>query len=65
MEMMDTIDLNNHHNQLIVAAMAGMVEEEGMTPREVLERLEEIKSQTYFALMDIYNETKAKQKDRD
>lgn len=64
MEMMATIDLNNHHNQLIVAAMAGMVEEEGMTPREVLERLEEIKSQTYFALMDIYNETKAKQKDR-
>lgn len=63
--MMATIDLNNRHNQLIVAAMAGMVEEEGMTPREVLERLEEIKSQTYFALMDIYNETKAKQKDRD
>lgn len=59
---MNTIDLNNHHIQLIVAAMAGMVEEEGMTPREVFERLEEIKSQTYFALMDIYEESKAKQK---
>lgn len=56
------IDLNNRNNQLIIAAMAGMVEDEGMTPREVLERLEQIKSQTYFGLMDIYNEVKAKQK---
>lgn len=53
------IDMNNQNNQLIIAALAGMVEDEGITPREAFERLEEIKRQTYFGLMEIYKESKA------
>ncbi|WP_393965769.1 hypothetical protein [Exiguobacterium sp. S22-S28] len=52
------IDINNHHNQLIVAALAGMVEDEGLTPREAFIRLDEIKKDTYSALMEIHSETK-------
>lgn len=59
---MKTIDMNNHHNQLIVAALAGMVEDEGMTVHEVHQRLEDIKRDTFPALMEIQREAKAKQK---
>ncbi|BFH71227.1 hypothetical protein J27TS7_34220 [Paenibacillus dendritiformis] len=44
-------DRLNH--QLIVAGLCGMVEDEGLTPHQTLEVLEDIKRQTFNALMQI------------
>lgn len=52
------INTNNFNNQLIIAALTGMVEDEGMTPREAFIRLDEIKKDTYSALMEIHAEAK-------
>ncbi|MNB99080.1 hypothetical protein D3C75_463460 [compost metagenome] len=46
------LDLNNFDHQLIVAAMANMAEE-GMTPHQIFELLEDIKRQTFHSLAEI------------
>jgi len=50
------IDLNNINHQLIVAGITGLVTDDGLTPREVFELLEEIKRQTFHALVQIKQE---------
>jgi len=51
--MKTRLDLNNRHHQLIVGALAAMVDHDGLTPREAFEVLEDIKRQTYQSLMEI------------
>ncbi len=45
----------------VVTGLLHMVEDEGFTPREAMEILEDIKNQTFFALMDIQKEKRGKQ----
>lgn len=52
------LDMNNRNHQLIVASLANMVENEGLTAHEAFEVLEDIKRQTWHALADIQRETK-------
>lgn len=40
----------------VVTGLANMVEEEGLTPRESFEILEDIKRQTFHALSEMYSE---------
>lgn len=42
----------------VVTGLLHMVEDEGFTAREAMEILEDIKNQTFFALLDIQNEQK-------
>jgi len=51
--MKKELDLKNFHQQLIITGMIGLVEDEGYTPHEVFELLEEMKKQTFHALSDI------------
>jgi len=44
----------------VITGMAEMVENEGKTPREVLERVREIEKLIYFSLMDIKKESEVK-----
>lgn len=53
------MDLNNFNTQLIVAGMAGLIND-GLTPHEVFEVLEDIKQNTFHALADINAENKSK-----
>ncbi|MNO43384.1 hypothetical protein D3C76_336030 [compost metagenome] len=46
-------NLNNINHGLIVTGMLGMVEDEGLTPHEVFDVLEDIKRQTWHALAEI------------
>lgn len=55
---MKKLDLTKRSHQIIVGTMASMVEDEGLTPREVFEVLEDIKNQTWPALSEIYHERK-------
>ncbi len=43
---------------MIITGMTTMVEDEGTHPREVIESMRKIESDVFFALMDIYRETK-------
>lgn len=54
------MDLSNFNTQLIVAGMAGLVDE-GLTPHEVFEVLEDIKQNTFHALADINADNKSKE----
>jgi hypothetical protein len=45
----------------VVTGLLHMVEDEGFTPHEAMEILENIKNETYFALMDVYKEKRGKQ----
>jgi hypothetical protein len=51
------LDLKNFNHQLIITGMTNLVDK-GTHPREVLDLLDDIKNQTFFALMDIYRERK-------
>ncbi|GAK12224.1 hypothetical protein [Geomicrobium sp. JCM 19039] len=51
------IDQNNKNVQLIIAALASMVQDEGKTPREAFKVLEDIKQDTYFALAEMGDES--------
>jgi hypothetical protein len=55
---MSKLDLNNINQQLIVVGMAGLVEDEGLTPHEVFQLLEEIKQNTIHALIEMHREAK-------
>jgi hypothetical protein len=50
------IDLNNINQQLIIAGLAGLVTDDGLTPHEAFELLDEIKRSTYFALTELKRE---------
>ena len=47
------LDLNNFEHQMIIAAMTNLAEN-GMHPREIIELLDEIKNQTFHALLEVY-----------
>jgi hypothetical protein len=51
------MDMNNFNTQLIIAGMAGLIDD-GYTPHEVFEILEDIKQNTFHALADIHKENK-------
>ncbi len=53
------LDLDNRNHQIIVAALASLVEDEGHSPRDVMALLEDIKKNTFHALMEISRERKA------
>lgn len=56
---MPKLDLeNNIHQQLIVAGMAGMIDDEGLTFHEMMAVVEEIKRQCFPALMEMSREGK-------
>ncbi|MFH5182920.1 hypothetical protein ACHHV8_09980 [Paenibacillus sp. TAB 01] len=57
---MHTIDMKNRNVVLIVSALASMVEDEGKTPREAFQMLEDIKRDTWHALQQIHMEAKGK-----
>lgn len=52
--MSKQLELNNLNHQLIVAALTSMVDDEGLSPHEVFEVLEDIKRKTFHALLEIY-----------
>lgn len=54
------LDLNNFNHQLVITGLTGMVEDNGLTPHEALEVLEDIKRNIFFALMEISKEKKVK-----
>lgn len=49
------MDLNNFNVKLIVAGMAGLIDE-GNTPHDVFDILEDIKNNTFHALADMRQE---------
>jgi hypothetical protein len=50
------LDLTNINVGFVITGLLGMVEDDGLTPREAFELLEEIKRNTWHALMEIKNE---------
>lgn len=56
MEKKPNLDLNNINVGLVVTGLLGMVEDDGLTPREAFILLDEIKRQTWSALTEIKNE---------
>ncbi|MEK5166169.1 hypothetical protein NYE69_28090 [Paenibacillus sp. FSL R5-0527] len=51
-------DPNNRAHAFVVTGMIKMVENDGLTPRQVFQVLEDIKRQTWQALAEIYGEVK-------
>jgi hypothetical protein len=49
------LDLKNINVGFVITGLIGMVEDEGMTPNEAFEVLDNIKRQTWHALTDIKN----------
>lgn len=49
-------DMNSLGQQLIISGLARLVEEEGLTPHEAFQVLEEIKRNTWHALSEIKQE---------
>ncbi|MBU8733453.1 hypothetical protein KM915_25915 [Cytobacillus oceanisediminis] len=43
---------------LVITGLAAMVEEEGKTPHEAIQRARDIEKEVYFALCDLQKETK-------
>ncbi|MEF3312340.1 hypothetical protein PV433_25985 [Paenibacillus sp. GYB004] len=56
--MRKLMDQNNFNHKLIIAALAGMVEDDGLTPHEAFAVLEDIKRNTFHALAEIHREVK-------
>jgi hypothetical protein len=50
------LNLNSVNQQLIIAGLAGLVEEEGMSPHDAFRLLDEIKRNTFHALLQIGKE---------
>lgn len=46
-------DLNNFNQQLIITGMVGLIEGDGLTFHEMIQVLEDIKKQTFPAMMQI------------
>ncbi|OAH53110.1 hypothetical protein AWH48_12195 [Domibacillus aminovorans] len=55
------LDQSNFNQQLIIAGMSGLVDDDGFSAREVFQLLEEIKRETYHALLEMQQERKVKQ----
>lgn len=55
MEKKPEFDLNNINVGFVITGLVGMVEDDGLTPREAFQLLDEIKNQTWSALTDIKN----------
>jgi hypothetical protein len=53
---MKRMDVTKISNQLVMAGLVGMVENDGLTPHEAFEVLEDIKRQTWHALTQIKRE---------
>ena len=51
-------DKDNQFQRLVIAALFGMVEAEGLSPHEAFEVLDEIKNNTFHALSEIGKESK-------
>jgi hypothetical protein len=51
----NNLDLNNINVGLIITGLLGMIEDDGLNPHEAFELLDEIKRQTWSALIDIKN----------
>lgn len=49
-------DLTNRNQQLIVAGLAGLIEDDGLTFHEAMDVLEAIKRDTFPALMQMSRE---------
>jgi hypothetical protein len=50
------MNLNNLNHQLVVVGLTGMVEEDGLTPHEAFEVVEDIKQNIFHALAEIRRE---------
>ncbi|WP_165347253.1 hypothetical protein [Gottfriedia acidiceleris] len=50
------LDLNNLNQQLIIAGLAGLVEDNGCTPHEALDIHDVIKNSTFHDLCDLKKE---------
>ena len=48
-------------DMLVMVGMTAMVEEEGMTPHEAMERVDKIEKDIFHALCDIKKEVEGKQ----
>ncbi|MEH7355101.1 hypothetical protein V7150_16205 [Neobacillus drentensis] len=48
------LDLKNINVGFVITGLLGMVEDDGLVPREAFELVDEIKRQTYFALREAY-----------
>jgi hypothetical protein len=57
-EVMSKFNMNSFGQQLIITGLARLVEEEGLTPHEAFQVLEEIKRNTWHALTEIKQEAK-------
>ncbi len=55
MEPKPKLDLNNLNVGFVITGLVGMVEDDGLTPREAFILLDEIKRETWHALTDIKN----------
>jgi hypothetical protein len=49
------LDLNNINVRFVITGLLGMVEDDGLSPREAFQMLDYIKQQTFHALNDIKN----------
>lgn len=56
---MKRFDLNNFNQQLIITGMIGLIDD-GLTFHEMMAVVEEIKSQTFPAMMQLSREVTAK-----
>lgn len=50
------LDIKNLNVGFIITGLMGLVEDDGLSPREAFEMLDLIKQQTWGALMEIKNE---------
>lgn len=55
MENKPNLDFNNINVGFVITGLVGMVEDDGLSPREAFILLDEIKRQTWHALTDIKN----------
>lgn len=54
------MELNKMSNQLVIAGITAMVEDDGLTPHEAFEVLEDIKRNIWSALAEIRQEVRNK-----
>lgn len=50
------LDIKNLNHGFVITGLLQMVEDDGLTPHEAFEVLEDIKRNTYHALMEAYQE---------
>ncbi|WP_240421630.1 hypothetical protein [Paenibacillus periandrae] len=53
------LDLNNLNHQLVVAALDGMVENDGLTPHAAFDVLGDIKRNNWHSLVEIKREVQS------